>query len=469
MRAGRTVLTGALGLLLLACGGPPEGPSIVLITLDTTRQDHLSCYGYERETSPNIDGLAAESAVYTNAYAVSSWTLPTHASIFSGRYPKSHGARYDPEGHVSVTPPVHQGDPSSAEEREVRVRMLAPTNGLLAQLLQERGYRTYGAVAGPWLKGDFKLNLGFDRWDENAIHPLYGRVGESVSDAALGFIEDAGERPFLLFLNYYDAHQPWGAPGEARYRYVSRETVEQVERMSETAIDTLVKDVGRTSDHELLVGLYDAEIHYMDAQIGRVFDELRRRGLWEESWVIVTADHGEMLGEKGVYNHGVDSLSEGEIHIPLLIKPPSSGSSTGIVPGRHEVFVQQVDVLPLLLTELGIDVPEDVHGVLPGRRQKPVVAELWPSNRAKGLLQAIVQDTEKLLWRERGVELYDLELDPDELTNLEAERPERATLLRRRLRAIMDELPDPLSADVGPDVDDETLEALRGLGYVGGD
>jgi len=455
-------------ILLPACGAT-EGPSVILITLDTTRQDHLSCYGYERETSPNIDAIARESAVFTQAYAVSSWTLPTHASIFTGRYPKSHGARYDPEGSVSVAPPVHQGAASPSEDREIRVRMLAPTRDTLAQTLQRRGYRTFAAVAGPWMRSDFQLNLGFDEYSDEDIHSLYGRVGSSVSDAAIDFIQRRGDAPFLLFLNYYDAHQPWGAPGEARYRYVEKEAVDQVERMSDTAIDTLVRDIGRTADHKLLVGLYDAEIHYMDAQVGRVFEELRRRGLWEDSWVIVTADHGEMLGEKGVYNHGVDSLSEGEIRIPLIVKPPASGSTTGITLGRHDVFVQQVDLLPMILSELGIDVPEEVHGVLPGRRKKPVVAELWPHNRTQGLLQAIVHEKDKLLWREEGLELYDLGSDPVELTNLEARRREEAELLARRLKKIMAELPDPLASDLSADVDEETLDALRGLGYVGDD
>ena len=170
--------------------------------------------------------------------------------------------------------------------------------------------------------------------------------------------------------------------------------------MADTAIDTLVRDVGRTSDHELLVGLYDAEIRYMDAQLARVFEELKKEELWEDSWIIVTADHGEMLGEKGAYNHGLDSLTEGEIHIPMIIKPPLSGSKTGIEVGRRNDFVQQVDLLPLLLTELSFEVPKEVQGVIPGRRKKPVVAALGPSHPGLGLLQALVQDHEKILVRE---------------------------------------------------------------------
>ncbi|MEO2169837.1 MAG: sulfatase-like hydrolase/transferase, partial [bacterium] len=135
------------------------------------------------------------------------------------------------------------------------------------------------------MKEAFGLSLGFDSYDEEDIHMLYGRLGESVSDAALGFLEEVDSGPFMLFLNYYDAHQPWGAPGDAMYRYVDKEAVDQVQRMSESALDTLVKGVGRTDDRELLVGLYDGEIHYMDAQVGRVFDDLKRRGLWENSWV----------------------------------------------------------------------------------------------------------------------------------------------------------------------------------------
>lgn len=464
-RAHRAIAACLLGCTSLCCGGG-DRPNIILITLDTTRADHLSCYGYERETSPNVDALAREATVFERAYAVSSWTLPTHASIFTGRYPKSHGARYDPEGPLAVTPPVHR-DVNAPPQTEIRVRMLAPTTGTLAQLLQKRGYKTSAAVAGPWMKEAFGLSLGFDSYDEEDIHMLYGRLGESVSDAALGFLEEVDSGPFMLFLNYYDAHQPWGAPGDAMYRYVDKEAVDQVQRMSESALDTLVKGVGRTDDRELLVGLYDGEIHYMDAQVGRVFDDLKRRGLWENSWVIVTADHGEMLGEKGSYNHGDDSLSEGEIHIPLLIKPPASGSRTGLTVGREGGFVQQVDLLPLLLSELGIDIPEDVQGVLPGQRTEPVIADLWPSHRGGGRLQAMVEEHEKILCRESGLELYDLESDPNELTNLESEKSERAEALRKRLEALFASLPDPIALDIGPDVDEDTLNALKGLGYIG--
>jgi hypothetical protein len=209
-RTHRAIAAGLLGCTSLCCGGG-DRPNIILITLDTTRADHLSCYGYERETSPNVDALAREATVFERAYAVSSWTLPTHASIFTGRYPKSHGARYDPEGPVAVTPPVHR-DVNAPPQPEVRVRMLAPTTGTLAQLLKKRGYKTSAAVAGPWMKEAFGLSLGFDSYDEEDIHMLYGRLGESVSDAALGFLEEVDSGPFMLFLNYYDAHQPWGRP-----------------------------------------------------------------------------------------------------------------------------------------------------------------------------------------------------------------------------------------------------------------
>jgi arylsulfatase A-like enzyme len=128
---------------LASCARRPEGPNILLITLDTTRRDHLGMYGYPIPTSPNLDRLAADSVVYTNAYAVSSWTMPTHASIFTGKFPSAHGANYDPEG------PLNLGDGIGAQFGGYRARPIAEDEVTLAELLSDHGYETGGIIAGP--------------------------------------------------------------------------------------------------------------------------------------------------------------------------------------------------------------------------------------------------------------------------------------------------------------------------------
>src|SRR5262245_24928412 len=142
-----------LAALAAACGRD-ERPNVILITLDTTRADHLGCYGHARNTSPELDRLAAESEVFTQAYATSSWTLPAHASLLTGKYPSSHGADADPQGALRLTDAI-AGDPGWSD---YRVRGLASDETTLAAALAERGYRTGAVVAGPWLERVFSLD-----------------------------------------------------------------------------------------------------------------------------------------------------------------------------------------------------------------------------------------------------------------------------------------------------------------------
>ena len=155
--------------------------NVLLITLDTTRVDHLGCYGYERDTSPNIDRLAQQSRVYTRAYATSSWTLPTHASLLTGKLPTSHGARWDAEGPLILTDAI--AAPNAW--KNLRARGIAVDEVTLATLLKAEGYATAGFVAGPWLKRIFGLDAGFEHYDDSGIDRANGRRIVHLSDCGL--------------------------------------------------------------------------------------------------------------------------------------------------------------------------------------------------------------------------------------------------------------------------------------------
>ncbi|MCG8590281.1 MAG: sulfatase-like hydrolase/transferase, partial [Proteobacteria bacterium] len=158
----RRILLAACALAVAACGGDPPGPpSIVLVTLDTTRADRLSTYGYERPTSPNLDALAREGVRYDRAYSVSSWTLPAHASLFTGKFPASHGVRHDPEG------PLILAEAIPAAPEGVRARGMSAAEIPLAERLGHAGYATGGVVAGPWLMRPFGFDRGFDFYDDS--------------------------------------------------------------------------------------------------------------------------------------------------------------------------------------------------------------------------------------------------------------------------------------------------------------
>jgi len=213
-------LHGAVAVLLAlagACGGDaPRPPSVLLVTLDTTRADHLGCYGHARDTSPRLDALAQEGVLYLRARSTSSWTLPAHASLFTGRFTSSHGARFDAEGPVRLT----QAIADEGQLSEYRARPLVDSETTLAELLAARGYATAAVVAGPWMKRVFGLAQGFEHYDDEGIDSLTGRRAASVTEAALAWADTLDERPFFLFLNYYDPHGPYGAPAPFTFRFV---------------------------------------------------------------------------------------------------------------------------------------------------------------------------------------------------------------------------------------------------------
>lgn len=432
-------------------------PPIVLVTLDTTRADRLGCYGYMRRTSPRLDELCAESTVYTRAYSTTSWTLPAHASLFTGAYTYSHGARYDAEGPLVLADVIdHRG------ARRYRARGLATGAETLATRLGEAGYLSAGFVAGPWMKRVFGLDLGFAHWDDAGIDHENGRRAEALTDAALAWLvpwlrDSQGEQPLMLFLNYYDAHSPYEPPASHRDRFAA-----------EVGDGSPLPGPGEGMTLEQANALYDAEIVYADEHLGRLFDALRDLGLYDAAWIVVTADHGDVIGEHGTAGHG-RYLWEEEIRVPMIVKPPS-----GVTGATDDAAFQLNDVAPLLLKELGL-APLPASGGPRTRGDDAVLSELYPLPImfAKGDWRALVVGDDKLMWNSRGRhKLHDLARPDGEDHNRGATEVGRRDALLVRL----DEMLESLSAFEAPDdaapagsvdvVDDATRRALEGLGYV---
>ena len=455
-RTRRTRLAGlalALGwaAALPTCGcssreTPLVHPNVILVTLDTTRADHLGCYGYGRPTSPNIDRLAGESVVYTRAFATSSWTLPSHASLFTGKLPTSHGAFQDPEGPLRLTQGISGPDLWDG----YRVRGLAQEEITLADLLAGAGYATGAIVAGPWMKRVFGLAKGFQSYDDAEISSFSGRLAWQVTDAALRFVAEPREGPFFLFLNYYDPHHPYSPPTEYGRAFLQD-----------------LESEGTGGDpYARARALYDAEIRYMDHNLGHLFEELRRRGLYDDSLVIVTSDHGDLLGEHGKTGHGFN-LFQGEIHIPLIVKYPAGESE----PERRAEAVQLTDVLPLILERLAIPLPSAIQGAPPPDVGHPIVAEVYPradvDRFSTGSWRALIEGDLKLLWNSLGDHrLFDLGADPGESANLVESRPDRAAAMEATLLRYLESLPAPHAPGPEGEIDAETREALRELGYI---
>jgi len=417
----RDLLLAGVALGLPRCRGGVERPSVVLITLDTTRRDRLGCYGYSRKTSPNLDALAARSVVFDRAVAASSWTLPSHASIFTGRLPSSHGADYDPEGPLRLTQAIEGPE----EWAEYRASGLPPGETTLALLLREQGYRTAAVVGGPWMKRVFGLGRGFETYDDEGIGDVNGRLASEVTASALGILQRTNG-PFFLFLNYFDPHGPYEAPSPFGGTF----GMEPADR-------------------------YDEEILYMDHHLGRFLEGMKADGLFDDSLILVTADHGELLGEHGKMGHGA-SLFEEEIRVPFLVKYPGDE----VAPGRSAQPVHHVDVVSLVLEGVGLSRE---------RSWRPLLAEVNPLAfmSPEGSWRALYLGHHKLLWNSLGNHaLYDLEEDPGEERDLSGADSGQMKEALGVLDRVLASLPPPGEPGPPAALDEETLKALRSLGYV---
>jgi arylsulfatase A-like enzyme len=433
------------GLLLGGCEkAKNKRPNIILITLDTTRADHLSFYGYHRRTSPNLAELVDESVVYTNAIAPSSWTLPSHASLFTGKFTASHGAQYDPDG------PLRISDAISGPEawQNYRARGLAQNEVTLAGILKEAGYSTGAVVGGPWMKKIFGLNKGFDFYDDREIGTVNGRLAGQISASASQWIDKLRGDDFFLFLNYFDPHTPYQAP----------------EGFSRAFLPKSTDLSGRKPTLEEYIALYDSEILYMDHYIGLLLSKLKADNLYDETMIIVTADHGELFGEHGHFGHGKHLYQE-EIHVPLFIKYPGGE----VLPSRTDVQVQLNDIMAIILERLGIPIPQGIQAGVPPQIGHPLLSEVssLPAFSPYGAWRAIFGGDFKFTWNSKGNNLlFNLKDDPRENKNLVNDKPGLAKRMMSDLNQYLEKLPEPGPASEAQDLDEDTKKALRSLGYI---
>lgn len=314
-----------------------DGPSrmpVVLITLDTTRRDAVAPYSDDPEVTPVLERLSRGASVYRNAYATAPWTLPSHASIFTGLYPSRHraGVFDDVLGRWSKT---------------------------LAERFRRAGYRTAGFVGGSLASSRFGLAQGFGTY----VDPRdTEEPGDVVTDAALAFIDAHHRSPLFLFLNYFDPHEMYSAPRDFQIRAGVEELSVAVE--GQPGWDEFAHDkpgAGRRIRNgevpatdaglALLRAKYDAEVAFMDHQIGRLFNALRTHGLFDPALIVVVADHGEFLGEGGLYSHSY-RLDRELVAVPLLIKWPYQATGKVV-----DDLVSQVDLSPTIAAAAGLDAP----------------------------------------------------------------------------------------------------------------
>lgn len=435
-------LSGSLLFALFGCAGPPATPEpgVLLVILDTVRADHLSAYGYARETSPNLDRLAAEGERYERAYAQSPWTLPAIATILTGQPPHVHQASRASKGLHKVAGGV-------------------PT---LAELFSAAGFRTAAVMNVVFCSPESGLSRGFDRYDyaRSDRSNVGSRDALATTDAALSWLEGIGDDPYFLVVHYFDAHLTYDPPPpyDTMFEPDGRAAIEpgfgSADQVREIADGTLPLT---ERQKQSLEARYDGEIRFIDDQFGRLRRGLEERGLWDRTTVLVVADHGEEFWEHGSFEHGHTHHRE-LIEIPLILRRP--GTPGGVV--RKE-RVRQLDIAPTLLHQAGLRVPAGMPGPpLGGGGAELSVAEgsLWA-----GDLRSSRTDRGTVIWN-RDTEEWQFFAanDPRELDNLWPSGPpseEDADV--RRLRA----LPSSHREEPGEwEPTAEQMEALRSLGYA---
>ncbi len=406
------------------------GVNLILITLDTTRADALGAYGQQQQASPHIDRLAAHGVLFEQVTTSAPETLPSHATLFTGKWPYVHGVRAN-SGYV-----------------------LSERNLTLAEVLRDRGYRTGAEVAAPVLRKETLITQGFDHYrgaespgvvlkeikytegeERKVKKPM--RVGSDISAKGIEFLRRNHEETFFLWLHYFDPHDPYSAPA---------------------TFNAMFPD-----------SRYLAEVASMDFQIGRVMEEVERLGLRDKTLVVLTADHGE-----GLYEHDEPTHSyfvyDSTMRVPLIL----SGLKRLPAGRRVPSLVRTLDIAPTALELMGLPGMEGIQGVslmplLDGGASDLSLVGYGESNRflaAFGMspLRFIRRGSWKYIHKVNP-ELYDVSADPAEIDNLITRHPDVAEKLRRELEGMIRRAP-PKPTDAESVIDARTAAQLTALGYV---
>jgi arylsulfatase A-like enzyme len=443
------VLGAAILLLVLKEPGLPGRPNFLLVTLDTTRADRLGCYGHDRAKTPRIDALAREGVRFNLAVAQAAVTPVSHASILTGLYPFQHGLRV-----------IYGGNCFRLEEGR------HPT---LAALLKENGWNTAAFVSAFTASEYFGLHQGFDVFDtglkgdlEKKMRIYEGgranwavdrnqRRADATTNRALEWLEQNPE-PFFLWLHYFDPHDGLLAPPP---------------KFSAPFLK------GANTREDWTRALYDAEVAFMDRQLGRILDHLKEEGLYENTLIVVTSDHGEGLGDHDWWFHHI--LYQEQLRMPLILRLPDG-------PGDRVVddLVRSIDVMPTLLEYAEIPLPsmagKSLMNLVRGEPEKARIAyadallrlddnrSALVEDRFNDLFYCILSQGWKLTYRRfdpGASELYCLDRDPGELKNVIKDFPEK----REELLSLIQRPGVMIESLIPPPPDDDAAKRLKDMGY----
>ncbi len=450
-RALLSLLLAALGLAGGGCTGKAAAPNLLLITIDTLRADHLGCYGYFRDTSPTIDSLAGESVFFERCIVPMATTLPSHTSLLTGTYPIEHGVLANVKrGGYRFTP--------------------SPILRSYAEIARDAGYRTAAVVSGAPLNDETGIEAGFDRFEQPEKTET---IAEVTNKKVFRLLDDLEEESFFLWVHYYDPHFPYKPPKAYRNTFQTDDGLDRY--MTERRFArNIALPTGEKTPIASWINEYDGEIRYLDDQIAVLIDTLRGRGMLKNTVIVLTADHGEGVGQHGRTGHSF--TWEEQLLSPLMILVP------GEKPRKVTETISLVDALPTLFA-LTPGLPRgDFASQASGRNAvgadftpEPVLSQDCAIQRhdPEPANYTLTTKKWKLRYEPEGTDkLFDLENDPYELDDAAGRFPDTLAAMKHTLLTILakqektGERYRAAAGDTLQQFDPAMREKLKGLGYL---
>ena len=429
-----------------------DHPNVILIVIDTQRADHLSCYGYKRNTSPTLAKFAEKGILFENAISQSSWTWPATASILTGLYPYTHGIIND--------------------ESSFMVNSIVT----LAEILQENHLTTFAISGNPLISKDKNFDQGFETFVE-----MPWTRAEHLNHRFEKWLDRNNKLQFFAYLHYMDPHDPYHAPGDfydmfdpdyrGKYNFDKGNDVSSAVNPLWKAINYGQGDAEYTErDIEHLAALYDGEIRYSDSQFALLLDALKKQNVLDKTIIIITSDHGEEFLEHGKLKHGIHLYDE-TIKVPLIIWGPEMTEAK-----RIKEQVETLDIYATLCTMLGIDIPEHIQGesLLPGNDAKSGSSYAYSQTEHAfifGKGAATKNSVRTIDWKlihtpsKNEYELYALRKDRGEKDNLFGNHS-MGKELKHKLEEWLKKKKTSDLTGVRKGIDEETMKKLRSLGYI---
>jgi arylsulfatase len=441
----------------VGCAKPkPEKSNFVLITVDTLRADHLGIYGYKRATSPNLDTLAKEGTWFRNCYSQSATTGASHVSLFTSRYPQSHGVLANREKF--------------------------PDFASIMDAFRTAGYSTAGFVSSAVLAGDFGINKKFDHFDENLNRAeknranRYERTAKDTLLAVQKWIE-ATKAPFFIWIHLIDPHGPYQAPENADY-FVTDALYKKEGPILEFAASNwefnkipLYQRLDNKKEADFYIARYDAEIRYTDEALGIFFNFLKNKNIYEDTAIAITADHGETMAEPNHLRHFSHSTIAYEevVRVPLILKGTNLVNFAKLDSSKT---IRLMDIFPTVCSLFGLKKPSGLQGVDFTNTDQPGNVFSFGAygteflEKKIGTQFTILDGDFRYLVRtdNSAEELYDHKNDPAERVNVADNHPEKVAQFRKELKTFFEKVPKAESQSMH--ISEEQAEKLKALGYT---